>query len=122
MKLPDVVNSKAGQKFWLSVICMTLIFVTGVAASFLTALAAQLSVLVGGYVGALTVYCGANALTNAANAGVEKAKNTATTTGQTGATGTAGVDGSKGAKGADGARGQRGPVGPAGPPVEQSNE
>ena len=52
----------ASRKFWFSVYTSALIFVSGALASTQTfkLLAPQLNVIVGGLLGALAIYCGAN--------------------------------------------------------------
>lgn len=64
------------RKLWLTVFAMILIVGTGVLAGLtvFSGLATQLSVIVGGILGALGIYAGANVSTKFAAAGVRKAK------------------------------------------------
>ncbi len=65
------------RKFLLTLLAMFLIVVCGVLSGWLAGLAASLSVVTGGILGALALYCGANVTTKWSAASISKAKATA---------------------------------------------
>ena len=64
----------ASRKFWLTVVAMVLVVLTGLTAAFVPALGPVVSTVVGGLLGALGIYAGANVSTKFAAAGVKKTK------------------------------------------------
>lgn len=65
----------SSRKMWLTILAMILIVGVGLLTGLtvFTALAPQLAVIVGGVLGALGIYAGANVSTKFASAGVRKA-------------------------------------------------
>jgi hypothetical protein len=62
------------RKFLLTLLAMALIVICGVLSGWLTGLAATLSIVVGGILGALGIYAGANVSTKWAAASIVKSK------------------------------------------------
>jgi hypothetical protein len=69
----------ASRKFWITVLAMVLILLSGFIAGYFPAFGAQLTAVIGGIVGCLGLYVGANVSTKFAAAGIKKAEHVADT-------------------------------------------